>query len=237
MANARAVAAFWRPDAILVSIDFERNDAPNPLIQDEIEFDFMSPATGAGLVVSVEATGARFFVHDVVNWSANDIPDGFLDLPTVWAMARQHGLLVPLDRAGLKIWEPQDQGLILAWSLSSARGELRGINLDAVSGAKLDGDLSGYVAAYNAQWQAATAGLKKLFQQPRRPSSSSFSSDWDFSSGSSSSDDSGDSGSSSSSSGSSYGGAQGAWSAGDMGAYGRIMSGTPSGDDCYRYSC
>ncbi len=235
--NARAVAASWRPDATLVSIEFDRNDAANSFVQDQLQLSFTSPATGAGLVVWVEPTGTRFFVHDVVNWRTDDIPDGFLDLPAAWAVARQNGLLPPLKSAKLQIFEPQEDGLILAWSFTAARGETRGVNLDAVSGTKLDGDLTGYVAAYNAQWQAATAGLRKLFQRPRRPSSSGV----DFSSsggGSTSSDDDYDSGDSGGSSGSDYDdAAQGAWSSGDTGAYDRIVSGTPTGDDCYRFGC
>ncbi len=225
--QAQAIAAGWRPDAELVSVNYERPDSNNLNAKPELKLRYRSPATGAGLVVSASPEGSGFFVHDVVNWGGEEIPDGFLDLPAVWSIARQHGLLPPLDRAGLRIWRPQQGDPVLAWTLSSARGETRGINLDAADGNKLDGDLSGYIATYNAQWQAAIAGLKRLFQQPRRSSSYSDFSDW----GSSSSSDYGsddDSGSSSSS----HDGAQSAWSSGDSAAYDRIMSGTPTWSDC-----
>ncbi|MEM7173439.1 MAG: hypothetical protein AAF530_24965, partial [Pseudomonadota bacterium] len=215
--------ASWRPDARLIAIDYRRPSASQANVKSKIDLSYASPASGAGLMVSLDTTGARFFVHDVVNWGEGEIPNGFLDLPTVWVMAQQHGLLAPLDRAGLKIWYPQDQDPVLAWTISTARGDTRGINLDAAAGIKLDGDLSGYVAAYNAQWQEAIAGLKRLFRQPRRSSSSSFDFSFD------SSDDSTSYDSDSTDSGSDYGvAAQGAWSSGDMGAYDRIMSGTPT---------
>ena len=233
VAAARLVAGQWRPDAILVSLEFERNDAPNPAIQDSVDLGFMSPATGGGLVIRVEPEGAGFFEHGVVRWAENEIPDGFLDLPAVWAIARQYGLLPPLDRADLRIWEPPDGDPVLAWSLAAARGDERGINIDAAAGGRLEGDLTGYVAAYNAQWEAAIAGLRRLFAARRSPSGSS---DSDWSTGSTSSSYSDDD----TSSGSSWDtdtGLQNAWGAGDMDAYNRIQSGTATGEDCARYGC
>jgi hypothetical protein len=156
---------------------------------------------------------------------------GVLNLPQAWTVARQYGVAPPLARAMLRVWTPQGGEPVLAWTVSGAGN---GINIDGVMGNRLEGDLSGYVAAYNAQWEAAIAGLRRLLAQPRS-SSPSFSS---------SSDDSGSSSSSSyssdddSSSGTNYGtAAQNSWGAGDMEAYGRIESGTPTGDDCYRYGC
>lgn len=233
-ARARGVAQGWRPDAELVGIEFERRDSNQWNAKDEVALRYVSPASGGGLVLTIAADGTRFFAHDVVNWGGGAIPEGFLDLPSVWAIARQHGLEPPLARANLRIWQPGDAP-ILAWQLSASRGEKRGIYLDAVGGTLLEGDLSGYIAAYNAQWQAAAEGLRRLFA-PARQASSSGSTDWDSGSSSSSSSSSSDSGGSSSSSG--YDTAsQNSWGAGDMDAYNRIQSGTPTGDDCYRYGC
>jgi hypothetical protein len=121
---------------------------------------------------------------------------------------------------------------VLAWTVS---GSGSGINIDAVEGNRLQGDLSGYIADYNAQWHAAVAGLRRLLARPHSsgPSFADFGCDsWSSSSGNdSSSSDQGPSGPD-------YGTAsQNSWEAGDMGAYDRIQSGTPTGDDCYRYGC
>ncbi len=233
--RARTVAWSWRPDAELRVLDFDRPDSNQSGASLEVDLGFVSPATGAGLSVTVATDGTRFFAHDVVTWGSDPIPDGFLDLPVVWAIGRQHGLQPPLDRAGLKVWRPGDGEPVLAWGLSAARGEPRGLNIDGVTGGKLDGDLSGYVAQYNAQWEAAVAGLRRLFARPAPRSSGSSSSDfsWGDSSSSNSSDDDSGSGSSSGYDTAS----QNSWSAGDMPAYDRIQSGTPTGDDCYRYGC
>ncbi|MEZ5865258.1 MAG: hypothetical protein R3D25_14790 [Geminicoccaceae bacterium] len=234
-ARARLVAQGWRPDAELVGIEFEQRDSHQWNAKDEVELRYVSPASGAGLVMTVATDGTRFFAHDVVNWGSGTIPDGFLDLPAVWAIARQHGLVPPLARANLQVWQPGDAP-ILAWQLSSSRGENRGVSLDGVGGTLLEGDLTGYIAAYNAQWQAAAEGLRRLFAPARRSSGpSTGTTSWDSSSSSSSSSYDTDDGGSSSSA---YDTAsQNSWSAGDMRAYDRIQSGTPTGDDCYRYGC
>jgi len=137
----------------------------------------------------------------------------------------------PLERATLRVWTPEGSEPVLAWSVSGAGA---GINIDGVEGNRLEGDLSGYIAAYNAQWEAAIAGLRRLLAQPRSSSPSFSSSDDSWSSSSSSSNSSSDD----TSRGTDYSTAsQNSWSAGDMRAYDRIQSGTATGDDCYRYGC
>jgi len=232
--RAAVIARGWRPDATLLGVEFERRDSNQWGSEDAIELRFISPATGGGLVVTATPTGSRFFVHDVVNWGSEPVPEGFLDLPTAWAIARQHGLAPPLDRAGLRVWRPGGEP-VLAWQLSAARGEPRGVAIDGVGGGLLDGDLSGYIASYNAQWQAAVDGLRRLFARPAARSSG-FGADSDDGSGASSSyatdDDDG--------SGSTWDrdtGLQNAWGAGDSAAYDRISSGTATGEDCARYGC
>jgi hypothetical protein len=223
---ARALARRWQPDALLARIDYERPDSPNPQ-PPAIRLFFFSPATGLGLWVTVSTQGTSFFGASRASGLA--IPNGFLDLPQAWAVARQYGVAPPLQRAMLQVWKPEGGEPVLAWSLSGNGGA---VNIDAVEGHRLEGDLSGYIAAYNAQWQEAIAGLRRLLARPR--SSSSSASGYSGSSSSSS----GDSGGDDSSGGTDYGVAsQNSWGAGDMEAYDRIQAGTPTGEDCYNYGC
>ena len=228
---ARALARRWQPDALLSMIDYERPDSPNPQ-PPAVRLSFFSPATGLGLWIRGSSAGTSFSGASRGGGSA--IPNGFLDLPQAWAVARQHGVQPPLERAVLRVWTPEGSAPVLAWTVSGAGS---GINLDGVEGNRLEGDLSGYVAAYNAQWETAVAGLRRLLARPHSssPGFSDFGgSDTSSSSSSSSSDSGGDGGSS----GPDYGTAsQNSWDANDMGAYDRIQSGTPTGDDCYRYGC
>jgi hypothetical protein len=223
---ARALARNWQPDALLSMIDYERPDSPNPQ-PPSVRLSFFSPSTGLGMWVTVDTEGARFFGASRGGGIA--IPNGFLDLPQAFAVARQYGVHPPLESAMLRVWTPQGSDPVLAWTVSGSGG---GINIDAVEGSRLKGDLSGYIADYNAQWEAAITGLRRLLAQPRSSSPTFYGADddWSSSSSSSSSDDG--------PSGPDYGTAsQNSWGAGDMRAYDRIQSGTPTGDDCYRYGC
>ena len=226
---ARALARRWQPDALLSMIDYERPDSPNPQ-PPSARLNFFSPSTGLGLWITVGTEGTSFFGASRGGGIA--VPNGFLDLPQAWAVARQYGVQPPLDQAMLRVWTPEGGDPVLAWTVS---GTGSGINVDAVEGNRLEGDLSGYIADYNAQWDAAVAGLRRLLARPHSsgPSFADFGCDsWSSSSGNdSSSSDQGPSGPD-------YGTAsQNSWEAGDMGAYDRIQSGTPTGDDCYRYGC
>jgi hypothetical protein len=147
---ARALARNWQPDALLSMIDYERPDSPNPQ-PPSVRLSFFSPSTGLGMWVTVDTEGTRFFG---ASRGGIAIPNGFLDLPQAFAVARQYGVQPPLERAMLRVWTPQGSEPVLAWTVSGSGG---GINIDAVEG--------------------------------------------------------------------------------DWGAYDRIQSGTPTGDDCYRYGC
>jgi hypothetical protein len=208
-------------------IDYERPDSPTPQ-PPSVRLNFFSPATGLGLWVTVSTEGTSLFGAGRGGGIA--IPNGFLDLPQAWAVARQYGVQPPLERAMLRVWPPQGRPPVLAWTVSGAGA---GVNIDGVVGNLLEGDLSGYIADYNAQWEAAIAGLRRLLASPRSssPSFPDFGSDGPSSSSSPSSGDDGPSGTD-------YGTAsQNSWEANDMAAYDRIQSGTPTGDDCYRYGC
>jgi hypothetical protein len=185
-AAARALARRWQPDALLGIIDYQRPDGPNPQ-PPSVRLSFFSPASGLGLWITVSSEGASFF------GASRAIPNGFLDLPQAWAVARQYGVQPPLERATLQVWTPGGSAPVVAWSLSGARG---GVNIDGVEGNLLEGDLSGYIAAYNAQGEVAIAGLRRLLARRRSssPSSPDFGSDSPASSSSSSGGDDGPSG-------------------------------------------
>jgi hypothetical protein len=209
-------------------IDYERPNSPNPQ-PPSVRLNFFSPSSGLGLWITVSTEGTTFFGASRGGGIA--IPNGFLDLPQAWAVARQYGVRPPLEQAMLRVWTPQGSEPVLAWTVS---GTGAGINIDGVLGNRLEGDLSGYVAAYNAQWEAAIAGLRRLLAQPRSSSPSFSTSSVDEGSSSSSSSSSSDD----TSSGTDYSTAsQNSWEAGDWGAYDRIQSGAATGDDCYRYGC
>jgi len=229
------VVSGWRPDAELVRLAYRRADSNQRHAANQVELSYRSPASGGGLVVRVGEDGTGFFVHDVVHWAGAAIPSGFLDLPAVWAIARQHGIENPLARAELRIHDPANADPILVWTITGARGVHRVINLDAATGVRVDDNLSDYVDAYNAQWQQAVAGLRRLFARPAAQSSSAAG--WDSGGSTGSSSGGADSGGDGDAWSDYDTASQNAWSGGDMRAYDRIQSGTATGEDCARYGC
>jgi hypothetical protein len=226
---ATAVARRWQADATLVALEVK---PPAGALGIQAALSFASPATGGGLSITATPMGARLRAIRAVNWGEARIPDGFLDLPEAWAIARQHGLPPPIGPASLRIWQPKDQDPILLWSLRSARGGTSGAQIDGATGVAFEGDPSGYVEAYNQQWTQAVAGLRRLLARPAHHhhrfaaasgsgSSSSSGSDegdsaatddWDFNTA-----------------------AQNAWEDGNMDSYDRIIGGEGTDEDKSRY--
>ena len=231
--RASALALTWQPDAALARVEFQ---AAEMNLGARLAMRFTSMRSGNGLSITTTPQGTSFFVLRGGGGSSDAIPPGFLDLPEAWGIARQEGVPPPLKRATLSIWHPPGQDPVLAWTFTSAQGNARGGQIDGATGVVLEGDLSGYVAAYNAQWQQAIAGLRRLFARAAPHGHGSA-----FSSGggsSSSSSGSGDSGGGSSDNGDDWAretALQNAWEAGDMPAYERIQNGEASWGDTSEY--
>lgn len=226
--EARRLARVWRDDALLSAIDYKTSTGLNTQ-PPSVRLRFFSPSAGQGMQISVGTNGTGFFATSSSRELA--IPNGFLDLPEAWMVATQNGVSSPIKRASLRVWQQSGHQPVLAWTIN---GNASSVNIDAVNGTRLPGDLSGYVAAYNAQWEAARAGLRRLLARPHSSSGARPSTSTDGWSSSSSYD----SNDSPSASGPDYGTAsQNSWEAGDMRAYDRIQSGAPTGEDCARYGC
>jgi hypothetical protein len=224
---ATALARSWQADAILVMLEAK---PPAGALGYQANLTFFSPATGGGLWLTASRDGARLRAIRAGGGGVR-IPDGFLDLPEAWAIARQHGVPPPIGPATLRVWQPKDQDPVLLWSLRSARGNTSGAQIDGATGIAFEGDPSGYIEDYNQQWTQAVAGLRRLLARPTHHhrfasasgsegSSSSGSDeadagttdDWDFNTA-----------------------AQNAWEDGNMDSYDRIIGGEGTDEDKSRY--
>jgi len=166
---ARRLSAGWRVDSVPVSLEYRWIFAPNPAVRgSEVRIYFVSPADGAGEMITVRASGSTRFESRQVNWGKDELPMVFVDLPAALRIARANGLEGPLERALLRTWRPGSEP-ILAWSLTTRKG---GRSVDAGTGTILEGDLTGYIASYNADWDRAAKGLQRLLRQTRRGSGS-----------------------------------------------------------------
>jgi hypothetical protein len=230
-AAAARDAARWQPDAILQRVEFKPAQMN---LGTRVTLRFGSSGSGNGLSLTVSPQGTSFFVLRGGGGTADAIPQGFLDLPQAWAVARQQGVPPPLGHASLQIWHPGGGEAVLAWSLASAQRNAPSAQIDGATGVVLEGDLSGYVAQYNAQWQQAIAGLRRLFA---RPASRHGGGGLHYGTGSGyASSGSGEAGTGGGTDDWARSTAmQNAWEAGDMGAYDRIQNGESTWEDQSNY--
>jgi hypothetical protein len=115
----------------------------------------------------------RSFEFDqAVRWGTEPLPPVFVDLPAATRIAREDGLTGPVKRASLRVHSPGEAPSVLAWMLHTG-GPDGGRTVDGATGDLIDYDVTGYIAAYNAQWEKAAQGLRALMRSSRGPSSSS----------------------------------------------------------------
>lgn len=160
-----ARARTWQKDAIPVFLEYEYVDAPNPKARGpQVQVHFVSPATSTGLRVTLREGEMRTFeVNQKVDWGTLSLPPAFADLPTALRKARADGMSGPLSRASIRYYSPGKAPSILAWMINPTRGE--GRTLDGSTGEVLRFDVTGYIAAYNAQWEEASRRLQALFRK------------------------------------------------------------------------
>jgi hypothetical protein len=170
-------ARTWRQDAIPVSLAFKHVDFPNLKLPKgpQVEFSFVSPSDHAGLRISVTTSGMTTFPFPhPVNWGRVPLPPVFVDLPAALRRARENGMKGPLARAELRVHSPNGAPPVLAWMLGDSSAG-RGRTINGATGEIIDYDVTGYIAAYNAQWERAAKGLRALMRSARGgPSSGGF---------------------------------------------------------------
>jgi hypothetical protein len=177
MHGATQRAQMWRQDAIPVSLEFQHFDAPNPKLTKgpRVVFSFFSPSEGTGLKLTVTTTDVNTFVFSQpVNWGVVSLPPVFVDLPAALRIARENGMKGALESARLRIYSPSGAPPVLAWMVHSSSAG-RGRTVNGATGEIIDYDVTGYIAAYNAQWERAAKGLRALMRNARGGSSSSSS--------------------------------------------------------------
>jgi hypothetical protein len=177
MHGATQRARMWRHDAIPVSLEFQHFDAPNPKLTKgpRVVFSFSSPSEDAGLKLTVTTTDVSTFAFSQpVNWGGVSLPPVFVDLPAALRIARKNGMKGPLGNASLRIYSPGGAPPVLAWMVQSSSAGL-GRTVNGATGEIIDYDVTGYIAAYNAQWERAAKGLRALMRNARGGSSSGSS--------------------------------------------------------------
>lgn len=150
--TALELARERNPDVRLMSIDLEQY-LPGAF---KIEFYTSAPDT-SGVRVTMQPYHVR--VREVAQsfWGKRPVPDDFLDLPEAFDIAARNGFSGPVDRADLVSWS--DDGSA-HWRMYSRVGAA---TVNALSGEIYVGDITGYVAQYNADWENAQRLLREAF--------------------------------------------------------------------------
>ncbi len=169
-------ATRWQADALLEEAQYDLVEARGVRFA-TLALSFCSPSTGLAYVLHVSPKGTerrqvqpRGWCTDTSRGAPDPIPTVFLDLPAAVGIARKEAALTGVvSGAVLRVWHPN--GIpVLAWSLRAPNW----VTVDASSGAVIVEDVTGateYIAAYNATWEKAAAGLRALLRPPRKSSS------------------------------------------------------------------
>ena len=152
--TALELARERNPNVRLVRLDLEQ------YLPGAFKIDFYTSAPDrSGVLVTIQPYHVR--VRDVAQsyWGERSIPDHFLDLPETFEIAARNGFSGPVYKADLASWS--DDGSA-HWRMSSRVG---GATVNALSGEIYVGDITGYVAQYNADWGNARRLLREAFAQ------------------------------------------------------------------------
>jgi hypothetical protein len=157
------LARQWRRDAVLVELNVKPIDGSRRTFL--VEQDYYSPSTRGGLWVMAGQPGVPAAMEaGPVTWSTTPLPASFIDLPRAIEVARKNGLAGAIDGAKLIVWRPAKREPVLAWTIAPADG-VGAYFVEGLSGVYLPGDVTGYTAEYNRQWDAAVAHLRDALQR------------------------------------------------------------------------
>jgi hypothetical protein len=145
----------WQSDAIPVMLRVTPEPAGHGPAYFQITLSLYSPSTGAGRQI-VAAPYSRE-VRDIQTGqlSKHPITSNFVDLLKAIEIAHRNGMNGALKEALMLDW-PQHGSV---WQIHG-NGKMYQV---AAAGEIVHGDVTGYVAQYNAQWNRAVAGLQKMF--------------------------------------------------------------------------
>ncbi len=140
-----AEALPWQADALLTGVNVEEQQNGHYAVS----FSFYSPSSVAELTVTVTPYDVGRRTGDGSRTSAAPLLPDFLDLREALAVAHAEGVSGPLRKARLSSYTNYGA----AWLISTTSP--RGVTISAESGERIDADVTGYVAHYEADWDRA----------------------------------------------------------------------------------
>lgn len=151
-----AQALPWREDALPVSLEIEI--AP-PGRRARLTLLFFSPSANEGLRLVITKYGYASNVIDGSRMPHRPLPANFVDLADVVAKMSSDGVDGAFRRADLKTYE----GAGPAWMLHPDGPQ--GATYSAVTGERIKGDVTGYIAQYEADWAKNAQVWREVFER------------------------------------------------------------------------
>ena len=160
MASALAAEAQpWREDALPTWIRVERMKSGRY----QITLHFFSPSATEEMQIKVTEYGISKSVHDGSRTVSAPMSPNFMDLPRIVEAADAQGLKGALKKADVRDYK----GYGPAWMTFFA-GTRNGATFSATTGKRINADVTGYVAQYEADWNHAGALWRKALEQYRK---------------------------------------------------------------------
>lgn len=150
-----AAARVWQSDAYPVSLEISEYGPGFYKVQ--MSFQSHKSERSLNVVLTPHFSDSR--ILPITGGGSKAIPANFVDLPQALKRAQDLGFQGPLRDADLRFY-PQ-YGAV--WMILGHRGG-KGVTLAAETGNPITKDVTGTIANYNAQWDKAIAGLKKVIQ-------------------------------------------------------------------------
>ncbi|MEM9287756.1 MAG: hypothetical protein AAGA36_05410 [Pseudomonadota bacterium] len=158
IAELMADAQRWQSDAVPTSIRLKA------LQNGEFEtvLTVFAPSSQAIMRMTITPFDMATSIHDGKRASQTPLPPDVLDLPLILIKAGEDNAAGILSKADLKVWG--DYGPI--WRLTFSPQQAA--SFSAVNGEKIEADVTGFIAQYNADWAAAGALWHKALEQYRQ---------------------------------------------------------------------
>ncbi|WP_428409497.1 hypothetical protein [Hyphococcus sp.] len=143
VASALATQAIpWREDAWPTWIFV----AESPIGRAKLTLTFYSRSSGDMLRLDLSKYAMRSFENDGSRFFQEPLPAQFVDLTDIMEKAKNDGVAGALNTAEMRVFGTAGP----AWMLAT-NGPV-GVTYSAQTGARLDGDVTGYIAQYESDW-------------------------------------------------------------------------------------
>ncbi|MCB2099115.1 MAG: hypothetical protein KDE05_15900 [Parvularculaceae bacterium] len=148
----------WRADAQPVSLEVEISPPGRGV---NVRLRFFSPAANEGLQLNITKYTISSRPLDGARMERRPLPADFTDLAVILDKAASEGVAGAFRRADLKMFEKAGP----AWMISPEAP--RGATYSAITGERIHGDVTGYIAQYEADWAKNAAIWRQVIAQQK----------------------------------------------------------------------